>query len=133
MTSGAAATERATPTRMAVRLTSPAGVEPVRAEVAVDAGDPVFAGHYPGFPVLPGVYLVEFVDQAMRLWLDGAPATLLVVERCRFLRPVYGGDTVEIEINLSRADRALRSSASLRTADGAVADIRLRHDTEVRT
>lgn len=129
--SEAVATRRASPTRMTVRLTSPAGVEPVRAEVAVAMGDPVFAGHYPGFPVLPGVYLIEFVDQAVRLWRDGAPAALAVVERCRFLRPVYGGDTIGIDISLSIVDGQLRSSASLHTADGAVADIRLRHDTEV--
>jgi 3-hydroxyacyl-[acyl-carrier-protein] dehydratase len=116
---------------MAARLTGPAGVEPARAEVHVDAGDPVFAGHYPGFPVLPGVYLIEFVDQAVRLCLDGTPVTLTAVERCRFLRPVYGGDRLDIDVTLTRLDGELRSAASMRTADGAVADIRLRHQMEV--
>ena len=124
----AVVTTRATPTRMAARPV--AGGGDVCAEVHVDAGDPVFAGHYPGFPVLPGVYLIEFVDQAVRLRLDGAPVTLTAIERCRFLRPVYGGDRLDIAVTLTRADGDVRCSASVRTGGVAVADIRLRHRAE---
>jgi 3-hydroxyacyl-[acyl-carrier-protein] dehydratase len=117
---------QAVPTRMAPRLIAPA-----RAEIAVDPDDPVFTGHYPGFPVLPGVYLVEFADQAVRLCLGDDPARLVAIERCRFLQPVYPGDRLELEIALSAAGGELRSTASMRTAAGPVAEVRLRHATEV--
>ena len=38
----------------------------VAVEVDVDVNDPVFAGHYPGFPILPGLFLVEHVNTAYR-------------------------------------------------------------------
>ncbi|MEE6259663.1 3-hydroxyacyl-ACP dehydratase FabZ family protein [Plantactinospora sonchi] len=99
--------------------------------VLIDPADPVFAGHYPGFPVLPGVYLIEFADQTLRGWLDadGSDGTveLAAVERCRFLRPVYPGDTLTVELTVDRTEDGLRCSAGARTATGPVADIRLRY------
>ena len=35
-----------------------------RAQVTVDPAEPVLAGHYPGFPIFPGVCLVEQVRLA---------------------------------------------------------------------
>ncbi|MEO3743379.1 hypothetical protein [Plantactinospora sp. B5E13] len=123
-------TARATPVEVAVTVTDRTPTT-ATGTVRVDPADPVFAGHYPGFPVLPGVHLIEFADQTLRGWLgvDGpeGPVELAAVERCRFLRPVYPGDTVTVELTVDRTDDGLRCSAGVRTAAGPVADIRLRH------
>lgn len=125
-------TARATPTSVAVTVTDRTPTT-ATGTVLVDPADPVFAGHYPGFPVLPGVHLIEFADQTLRGWLgaDGpdGPVELAAVERCRFLRPVYPGDTVTVELTVDRTDDGLRCSAGVRTGTGPVADIRLRHRT----
>ncbi|MET8028135.1 hypothetical protein [Streptomyces avermitilis] len=43
---------------------------PSGAVTAFDApvDGPVIAGHYPGFPVLPGVFLIEAADRTVRQW-----------------------------------------------------------------
>jgi 3-hydroxyacyl-[acyl-carrier-protein] dehydratase len=111
------------------------------ASFPVDPGDPVFPGHYPGYPVLPGVQLIEYADRAARalpaLRADGPPVRLAAVERCRFLAPVYPGDTVTVTVTVS-ADVAvdpaadgtgtgLRCTAEAATGRGPAADITLRY------
>jgi 3-hydroxyacyl-[acyl-carrier-protein] dehydratase len=96
--------------------------------VWIDPADAVFAGHYPGFPVLPGLYLVDFTHQTARARLgEHAPAALDAIESCRFLRPVYPGDELTIDISLSHSGDVLRCSGTVSTPGGPVADIRLRY------
>lgn len=91
--------------------------------VLVDPADPVFAGHYPGFPILPGLFVVGHVDAAVRAELPGLrPAAL---ERAKFLRPVFPGDELVIETALTQEEDRVRCAATVSTAAGAVAEIRL--------
>ena len=55
-------------------------------------------GHYPGFPIVPGVFLVDTAQRAARalLGLDGARWT--AITSTRFLRPVFPGDAIEVEV-----------------------------------
>jgi 3-hydroxyacyl-[acyl-carrier-protein] dehydratase len=92
----------------------------VKAVVEIDADDPVFAGHYPGFPILPGVCLVEYV----RL-LDGRP--LVAIESCRFLAPVFPGDELAIECHWPSPGLC---RATVATGRGVAARIRLRFTGE---
>lgn len=109
------------------------------ASFPVDPGDPVFPGHYPGYPVLPGVQLIEYADRAARalpaLRADGPPVRLAAVERCRFLAPVYPGDTVTVTVSADVAvdpaadgtGAGLRCTAKAATGRGPAADITLRY------
>jgi 3-hydroxyacyl-[acyl-carrier-protein] dehydratase len=99
----------------------------VRVTVARD--EPVFAGHFPGFPVLPGVYVIDHVHRAALAELPGA-ARLAAIERCRFLRPVLPGDDLDIEVSLEPAEGGLRCVASVGTGAGAAARMVLRYETE---
>ena len=39
----------------------------------VDPEDPIFAGHFPGQPILPGVLIIEAVAQTAGVMLGSAP------------------------------------------------------------
>src|SRR3972149_305474 len=82
----------------------------------VTINEPFFPGHIPGFPVMPGVLVVEAMAQVGGRPGGGAScflnpphrgarlAYLAGIDRCRFRRPVVPGDTLRIDVEL----RALR-------------------------
>ncbi len=81
---------------------------------AVTAAEEYLADHFPGFPVLPGVMMLEAMVQAGRLFVaggtggDDVPGGPLVVTRVRNVR--YG--------NMVRPGQALEVRVSLRKRDG---------------
>src|SRR3970040_1684959 len=72
----------------------------------VTINEPFFVGHIPGFPVMPGVLVVEAMAQvgACRILnppqLRGRLAYLAGIDHCRFRRPVVPGDTLRIDVEL---------------------------------
>jgi len=78
-----------------------------RAAHVFGADDPMFAGHFPGAPVVPGVLLIEFVAQTANLLLShraGRPVRgyLVGVDEARFNRPVPPDRRVVAEARLAR-------------------------------
>ncbi|MFE9564799.1 3-hydroxyacyl-ACP dehydratase FabZ family protein [Streptomyces sp. NPDC006487] len=109
-------------------------LEPVSADehgavtaFTADPADPVLAGHYPGFPVQPGVYLLEAADRTVRLWAGGGPLDLVAMDRCRFHRPVLPGDRITTSVVVTDAGPELDVRAKAVSDTGPVADIRLRY------
>lgn len=82
----------------------------------VTINEPFFAGHFPNFPIMPGVLIVESIAQAGgALLLTEIPdrdSKLMVftgIERAKFRRPVVPGDQLRIEITvLNWKPRAVR-------------------------
>lgn len=99
-------------------LAGPVRVERRAADRAVsaftlDPGEPLLAGHYPGFPILPGVCLVECAHRTALATVDDPDAALVAVESARFLGPVFPGDTVHTEVVTEVADGGWRCRAEL--------------------
>ena len=77
----------------------------------VTANEPFFQGHFPGYPVMPGVLLVEAIAQTGALLMskslnvDVAGKTILFmsVDNCRFRQPVRPGDVVRMPVEVLRA------------------------------
>ena len=69
--------------------------------------EPFFAGHFPGFPIMPGVLIVEAIAQAGGALLlteiaerEGKLVFFTGIERARFRRPVVPGDQLRIEVEV---------------------------------
>jgi 3-hydroxyacyl-[acyl-carrier-protein] dehydratase len=75
----------------------------------VTINEPHFAGHFPSFPIMPGVLIIEAIAQAgAALLLTEYPAEaraskLMVftsIDGARFRRPVVPGDQLRIEVTV---------------------------------
>ena len=73
----------------------------------VTANEPFFSGHFPGFPIMPGVLIVEALAQTGGLLLmrdfEGRDEKLMVftgIERARFRKPVLPGDQLRLEMTV---------------------------------
>ena len=73
----------------------------------VTFNEPQFTGHFPGFPIMPGVLMVEAMAQAgcILLFLEiTEPEKKLVVftgiEKAKFRKPVGPGDQLRIEVDV---------------------------------
>ncbi|MBX7553610.1 hypothetical protein K1Y78_38015 [Streptomyces sp. tea 10] len=100
------------------------------ARFEVGSGETVLPGHYPGFPIFPGVCLVEGTHQgALATAPQGAKgAALVAVESTRFTGPVFPGDRVDIAMRWKQtADGQWQCRANLSTARGPAASVRLRY------
>lgn len=67
-------------------------------EFVFDAGEPFFAGHFPGHPILPGVFQLEMARQAVERTLG--PVTIHTVLKAKFQRPIKPGETVRLQLKL---------------------------------
>lgn len=82
----------------------------------VTINEPFFQGHFPDYPIMPGVLLIEAIAQAGgALLLNEIPDRgdkLMVftgIERAKFRRPVVPGDQVRLEVDvLNWRSRAVR-------------------------
>lgn len=73
----------------------------------VSINEPFFQGHFPDYPIMPGVLMIEAIAQAGGALLLGEVPDredkLMVftgIERARFRRPVVPGDQLRIEIEV---------------------------------
>ena len=80
----------------------------VVAELDVDPDLPLFQGHFPGYPVLPGVIIMEALAQAASCCLlaqedkDGSLGFFAVIDKAKFREQVRPGDTIRLEANITR-------------------------------
>lgn len=67
------------------------------------AGDPVFAGHFPHRPLLPGVFQLEIARMAAE-WVQSRPLSIREISRAKFQRPVIPGETLKLNLKLTESD-----------------------------
>jgi beta-hydroxyacyl-ACP dehydratase FabZ len=93
----------------------------------VTINEPFFTGHFPDFPVMPGVLIVEAMAQvAGVLVLSHIPdrknklVLLAAVEQAKFRRPVRPGDQLRIEMRVGKRKETVAKMHGTATVDGVV-------------
>ncbi|HLH39860.1 MAG TPA: 3-hydroxyacyl-ACP dehydratase FabZ [Bryobacteraceae bacterium] len=93
----------------------------------VTVNEPFFNGHFPNFPVMPGVLIVEAMAQvAGVLVLSQIPdrenklVLLATVEEAKFRKPVRPGDQLRIEMKVARRKATIAKMFGTASIDGAV-------------
>ena len=93
----------------------------------VTMGDPFFQGHFPGYPVMPGVLIVEALAQVGAVALlttddfRGKLALFAGIDNVRFKRQVKPGDTLRLQVELGQIRRSVGTGTGEATVDGELA------------
>jgi 3-hydroxyacyl-[acyl-carrier-protein] dehydratase len=64
----------------------------------IPESSPLFAGHFPGHPILPGVAHLALVTRALSDW-QGREVTLAGVRSWKLRRPVGPGETLAVRLS----------------------------------
>ncbi len=91
----------------------------------VTINEEFFQGHFPDYPIMPGVLMVEAIAQTGGALLlteipdrDSKLMVFTSIENARFRRPVIPGDQLRIEVTvLNWRSRAVKMAGSI-TVDG---------------
>jgi 3-hydroxyacyl-[acyl-carrier-protein] dehydratase len=92
----------------------------------VSHGDAFFVGHFPDFPVMPGVLIVEALAQVGSVALLQMPENrgkipfFAGIDGVRFKRPVHPGDVLRLEVVIGKFRRNFGSGTGTATVDGEV-------------
>ena len=104
--------------------------ERIVAQNNVSINEEFFNGHFPHFPVMPGVLIVEALAQAagilsfktMGSKSDANSLYFFVgIDNCRFKRPVVPGDVLMLHVSIERQSRLLWKYKAQALVDGQVA------------
>src|SRR5690606_17164853 len=95
----------------------------------VSMNEPIFEGHFPHHPVMPGVLIIEPMAQAAALFSFEGDAYVNAVDRqivyylvavdvSRFRIAVVPGDQLRLEVSADRLSRTMCKYTACATVDG---------------
>ena len=104
--------------------------ERIVAQKNVTMNEEFFNGHFPHFPVMPGVLIVEALAQAAGILSfktmgsksdENSLYFFVGIDNCRFKRPVVPGDVLMLHVTIERQSRGLWKYTCAAMVDGQVA------------
>ena len=96
----------------------------------VSINEPFFPGHFPHFPVMPGVLIIEALAQAAAILSfksgerkpdDSTVYYFVGIDGARFKRPVTPGDQLYLHVELIASKRGLFKFSTQAKVDGLLA------------
>ena len=90
----------------------------------VTANEEFFNGHFPEYPVMPGVLIIEALAQvgAVAMLIKdenrGRLAFFAGIDNCRFKRQVRPGDQLKLEVEMTRVRATFGKGKAIATVDG---------------
>jgi 3-hydroxyacyl-[acyl-carrier-protein] dehydratase len=111
------------------------GSQRIKAIKNVTLDEPFFQGHFPGYPVMPGVLVIEAMAQVSAILAyvmrgeqhDGRSLLFFAgIDDARFKRPVFPGDQLVLEaVELNVVRSVFKFAAKARVGDELVAEAQL--------
>jgi 3-hydroxyacyl-[acyl-carrier-protein] dehydratase len=93
----------------------------------VTMNEPHFTGHFPGFPVMPGVLIVEAMAQAAAVLVlnrvedrENKIVFFASINEAKFRKPVVPGDQLRIEVELLKLKPSVAKIQGKALVDGVV-------------
>jgi len=94
----------------------------------VSINEPYFQGHFPGFPLMPGVYILEALAQvggilmikSLDLEVGKYAVVFAGIDDARFKRPVYPGDQLILELEVISLKKSLSKMKGTAKVDNQV-------------
>ncbi|MBO4242397.1 MAG: 3-hydroxyacyl-ACP dehydratase FabZ [Clostridiales bacterium] len=86
-----------------------------------------FRGHFPEYPITPGVLMVEALAQAGAVAIlsqeefKGKIAVFAGIDNCKFKRQILPGDTVRLETKITQVRGPVGVGEAEATVDGKIA------------
>ena len=93
----------------------------------VSATEWFFQGHFPGLPVMPGIFQVEALAQTMAVYVAKQPGfgdrigLFAAIDETRFKRVVVPGDILRLEITMQKLGSRFGRAHAVASVDGEVA------------
>jgi beta-hydroxyacyl-ACP dehydratase FabZ len=108
--------------------------EKITALKNVTINEPFFQGHFPTYPIMPGVLIVEAMAQAagilalesMPAEKRGAPVFFMGLDKVKFRKPVVPGDQLVLEVQIIKfRSKVVKASGKAFVEDNIVAEAEL--------
>jgi beta-hydroxyacyl-ACP dehydratase FabZ len=108
--------------------------EKITALKNVTINEPFFQGHFPTYPIMPGVLIVEAMAQAtgvlalesMPAEKRGAPVFFMGLDKVKFRKPVVPGDQLILEVQIIKfRSKVVKASGKAFVEDNIVAEAEL--------
>lgn len=92
----------------------------------VTANEEFFNGHFPNYPVMPGVLIVEALAQVSAVIMlikednRGKIGLFAGIDNCRFKKQVRPGDQLRLEVEMTRVRGSIAKARAIATIDGEI-------------